>query len=300
MKYTETRPPIFIIGNPRSGTTLLRLLLHNHGNIVIPPECGFAVWWYDKYNNWNEDSTRDRQLLDEFLQDLSTSRKIETWQMDFAALRDYIQEEGPTNYAELIACIYLFFGRSTGKMFRRWGDKNNFHVRWIERLSALFPNASYIHIVRDGRDVACSYRALSGMHLRSAYAPTLPIDIVSIAAEWTNNVEMSRASFSAIGWERVCEVRYEDLVTRTDVELMRICQFLDEPYDERMLRYHWHNEHEHQEPPEFLSWKQKTLEKPTTSEIGKYQHELTEEEIGLFEQHAGPLLQQYGYLETTR
>lgn len=46
------REPVFIIGSPRSGTTLLRLMMNSHPRIVVPPECGFAVWWYEKYQHW--------------------------------------------------------------------------------------------------------------------------------------------------------------------------------------------------------------------------------------------------------
>src|SRR3972149_1986006 len=104
------RPPVFVIGNPRSGTTLLRLMLNNHRNIVVPPECGFAVWWYAKYKDWSKDSCQGHHCLDRFLKDLMTSKKIETWNLDFGALGKYIQSVKPFNYAELVSCIYIFFG----------------------------------------------------------------------------------------------------------------------------------------------------------------------------------------------
>lgn len=294
-KGYRVKPPIFIIGNPRSGTTLLRLMLNNHRHIVVPPECGFAVWWYERHKDWSKESNHNPQVVSRFLQDLSTSRKIETWNLDFGALGKFIWSEEPSNYAELVSCVYVFFGNSLGRAFHRWGDKNNFHIDWIELLNEMFPSASFIHITRDGRDVACSYKNLARMETGSKYAPRLPTDIVAIAAEWAGNVEKAISSFVAIGWDRVCEVRYEDLVENSQSLLRRVCDFLDEPYDDRMLRYYVHNREERQEPIEFLAWKSKTLEKPNTSEIGKFRRELTDEEVELFETHARPLLVRYGY-----
>lgn len=291
----EMKPPVLIVGNPRSGTTLLRLMINNHGNIVVPPECGFAMWWHAKYRDWCMESTLDRQLLDQFIQDLSTSRKIETWNLDFLALREFVRSALPSSYAELVSCVYVFFGNSLGKVFHRWGDKNNFHTRCIDSLHALFPHARFIHIVRDGRDVACSYRDVASMRLTSKYAPSLPTDIVDIATDWADNVGNVLASFAAIGWDLVHEVRYEDLVADADSELERVCEFLAEPYDARMLHYHVNNREEQQEPAEFLPWKTMTLKKPTTSQIGKFHHQLAREEIQLFQKHARHLLDRYQY-----
>lgn len=289
------RPPVFVIGNPRSGTTLLRLMLNNHKNIIVPPECGFAVWWYDKYKSWNLDSVHSEPALGNFLRDLAQSKKIETWNLDFASLGNYIHSQKPSTYAELISCVYVFFGISKQQIFQRWGDKNNFHIRCLDTLNAIFPDALFIHIIRDGRDVACSYRNLSKKRIYSKYAPHLPSVIDEIAHEWVENVNVAISQFEIVGWNRVCEVRYEDLVGDSQVELTRICEFLSEPYDASMLNYHVHNKQEQQEPVEFLQWKKKTLELPTTSQVGKFLDELTKEEIRLFESIAKPVLDQYDY-----
>lgn len=262
---------------------------------MVPPECGFAVWWYDRYKDWCMDSSHDLRVLNQFLQDLSTAKKIETWKLDFGALEEFILSEKPSNYAELVSCIYVFFGNSAGRVFHRWGDKNNFHIQWIELLHKMFLMASFLHIIRDGRDVACSYKNLAKKNFRSQYAPSLPTDINEIASQWSKNIDKVISSFSAIGWDNVCEVRYEDLVAGSRIELIRICDFMDEPYDDRMLRYYVYNAKEHQEPIEFLTWKNKTLEKPTTSEIGKFKRELTNEEVKIFDKRARHLLEKYGY-----
>ena len=159
----------------------------------------------------------------------------------------------------------------------------------------MYPSARFIHIIRDGRDVACSYRSLQESNITSKYAPHLPSNVKDIAIEWSTNIQRIRSSFNKVGWNNVCEIRYEDLVSYTSDELKKVCHFLEEPYDVDMEAYFIQNQLEHQEPVEFLQWKAKTVEKPTTSEIGKYKTILLKEEVKVFEDIASSLLQRYGY-----
>ncbi|MEE2987827.1 MAG: sulfotransferase, partial [Nitrospinota bacterium] len=69
--------PLFIIGNPRSGTTLLRLMLTCHPNICIPPESGFMIDLYKTYYRCQVDS----KSLQNFITDVLSSQKMETWKI---------------------------------------------------------------------------------------------------------------------------------------------------------------------------------------------------------------------------
>jgi Sulfotransferase family len=284
--------PLFIIGNPRSGTTLLRLMLTNHKNIVIPPECGFAVWFYDKYKAADFSGS----VFGSFVKDLSGAKKIETWNLDYTKLLDYIFAVKPVSYPELAGTVYEFYGHSIGRTFSRWGDKNNYYLHHIDTINEMYPSARFIHIIRDGRDIACSYRSLQGSNIESKYAPRLPSNINDIAVEWITNIQKIRDSFNRVGWGKVCEIRYEDLVSRPDHELKKICSFLEEPYDADMELYFIRNQSEHQEPIEFLQWKARTTEKPTTSEVGKFRNELTPKEIKEFESVSAQMLKIYNYV----
>jgi hypothetical protein len=286
------RPPLFIIGNPRSGTTLLRLMLTNHQNIVIPPECGFAVWFYEKYKF----AIFSETLVESFIKDLSTAKKIETWDLDYSKLLDYILTAQPSSYPDIVEAVYKFYGHANGRTFLRWGDKNNFYLHHIDTIREMYPCAHFIHIIRDGRDVACSYRALQRSNVVSKYAPHLPYNVKDIAIEWSANIQKIRSSFDKNHWDNVYEIRYEDLVSQPGDELEKICAFLDEPYDIEMERFFIKNQIEQQEPVEFLQWKAKTIEKPTTSEIGKYKDELTLEEIKEFESLSASILSLYNYV----
>lgn len=266
-------------------------MLTNHKNIVIPPECGFAVWLYDKYRS----ADFSESVAKAFVGELSHTRKIETWNLDYTRLLDYILSAKPGSYTEAAGAVYEFYGHSTGKTFLRWGDKNNHYLRHIDIIREMYPPARFIHIIRDGRDVACSYMDLHRSNIVSEYAPQLAYKLKDIANVWSTNIQKIRSSFDRIGWNNVSEIRYEDLVSQPSNELKKVCSFLEEPYDADMELYFIKNQLEHQEPVEFLQWKAKTIEKPTTSEVGKFRKELTTEEIREFESVSASLLKIYNY-----
>lgn len=278
--------PIFIIGNPRSGTTLLRLMLTCHKNIVVPPECGFAAWLYSKYEHWSSDSG-----LEEFIYDLFHCRKIENWNLEEKDLSDFLGKKQPSSYPELASLVYERYGLLQGRPFKRWGDKNNFYVDYIPTIKAMFPNVNFVHIVRDGRDVACSYKKLKEKKFESPYQPRLPGDIEGIAEQWKANIRTIVGSFTAMGWENVYEIRFESLRLIVETSLRRLCQQLGEEYDPSMLDYR----HRELIPEEFLPWKEKTLQPFILSEIGRHRNELSQEEIATFERIAGKELAYYGY-----
>jgi hypothetical protein len=267
-------------------------MVTSHPAIVVPPECGFALWWREKYGDWK---LRDPRL-EAFIQDLASSRKIETWKMEFSRLRAYLEETQPRNYAELVSAIYTFFGLTNQATATRWGDKNNYYLAHIPELHALFPDALFVHIVRDGRDVCCSYRQLQAVTQTSPYAPRLPVEPAKVAAEWTQNIATIREAFSAFSWSGVHEIRYEDLVANPEAELRRLCAFLDEPFDSSMLAYSEKNRRDGLEPPEFLAWKRLTLDPPSVKQVGRFRRDLNAREIAEFEAVSASTLAQYNYL----
>lgn len=284
--------PIFVIGNPRSGTSLLRLVLASHSRIIIPPECGFAIWWLSKYRNWRVTDNR----LSEFMLDLSNSRKIETWKLDYAGLQNLIQQSEPKTYSQLVSLVYEYYCHMHGQSSARWGDKNNFHIRHIREIRELFPNACFVHIVRDGRDVLASYRELMMRRFTSPYAPRLPVDACEVAREWCGNLLAFRSDTVDLDGKTIFELRYEDFVREPREAVEKLCTFLGEEFERGMLEYWLADDRGKGEPDGFMEWKALTRVAPTTSKIGRYGRELAGTEIAAFERIAGPMLAQYGYL----
>ena len=254
--------PFFILGNPRSGSTLFRLMLHHHPEMVVPPECGFIEWWYEKFGNWTEDDLWNGKV-EEFVRDLSKSKKIETWNLDYEWLLSSIKNNQPHTYASLCQIVYLVYAYQKGKEnVKRWGDKNNYFIHHLEKLNTIFPKAQYILIVRDGRDVACSYLDVNKLQTSSVYKPVLPSSIKDISKEWNNNHKVILSFFKRLNQTKSLIVRYEDLVRQTENVLREVCAFLRIDYSSKMLNYFGKNEDVDAEPNSLLDWKRKTLNKP--------------------------------------
>lgn len=213
--------PFFVIGPPRSGTTLLRLILDGHSRLHVPPESWFL-----------EDLVRELPLTGP-LNSEQTSRAADIvtshhrWE-DFAISSDWFREqvEGlkePT----LRQTIDVIFGEVLSRAGKsRFGDKSPHNFRIVPQLITLYPGAKFINIIRDGRDVAIS----------------------TIDARWTRYYERNRFVWlEAMKWrdtlrrsvyaERILEIRYEDLVQEPEANVRTICDFLGEHFEEGMLAW---------------------------------------------------------------
>lgn len=282
----------FILGNPRSGTSLLRAMLNNHNKISIAPECGFIQWWNEKYGDWNAEDSTDEDRISAYLKDLSSSRKIETWDLNFEYLHDLIYEIQPENYRELSQTVQLQYALKYDKSPEIFGDKNNYYIKHLAGIKSIFSQAKFLGIIRDGRDVACSYLKLNNLETDSPYKPDLPSSIKEIASEWVKNNELIINFSEELDIDQFCWIKYEDLILKPQESLLKISNFLDVAYDEDMLLYHEKNS----EPTETLDWKKKTRQKPDKSNIGKYNSELEPSEIEIFNRLSEDMLKKFSYL----
>jgi hypothetical protein len=269
-------------------------MLNCHPDIAATPECGFLQWWFKKYGNWTEQDVVSNRL-DKYLNDLLTSRKIETWKLDKEKLRKFIIGKHPSSYSELTLSVYQFWGLQNDKIPQVIIDKNNYYIRCLSEIDQVWPDAHYLLLVRDGRDVACSYKKLDKLETDSPYKPSLPNTIQEIANVWKYNHEVILKFLHRKGNTRYVTIKYEDLVMRTQQSLERICQFLDISFSNKMMNYYSTNQKKGIEPNETLDWKKKTLEEPDGSNVGKYKSELDGDEIDLFNDLAKTMLRKFDY-----
>ncbi|MEI2419192.1 sulfotransferase [Arthrospira platensis SPKY2] len=277
--------PFFIIGNPRSGTTLLRLMLNNHPQITVPPECGFALWLSEKYQNIK---VYNDYVYSEFAKDVFNSKKFETWGVDESLILETIIDKNPKDYVALVNCIYCSYSKVLKKKSSCFGDKNNYYISYLESLTSTFPKSKILFIIRDGRDVVCSYKNLNKKNIESKYKPQLPVMIEDIAREWTINLEQVLKFIN----HNSLVIRYEDIVKTPSVCLSKICQFLGVKYSDAMLLFYVNND----EPEDFLQWKEKTTQKLDDCSVDRYKEELTLKEQEIFIDLAGLMLKRFGYL----
>ncbi len=286
--------PFFILSNPRSGSSLLRVVCDSHQNISVPPECGYIQWWYQKYKDWNQNDNLSPRL-DEYCNDLASSRKFETWNFDFKVFQKNVQIYNPENYAQLSGLVPVSFGDKRKEKIEAWGDKNNYYLSHTGLLKELYPEGKFIFLIRDGRDVATSYIELQNLKSNSPYIPKLPFTIKEIAEEWKDNNLKLLSFVGSLKKENRLILRYEDLITNLEKECRLICNFLDIPYDPVMEEYFLINRKLHLEPKETLDWKRKTLKSPDKLKIGKYKKEFSKEEVEEFTSIAGNILREFEY-----
>lgn len=271
----------FILGNPRSGTTLLRLLINEHSQLGVPPESGFMEWWYDKYKDWTSDEFSDEKKLIDFAEDIHGSKKFEGWDLSTTDIIDAVS--GSTTYQYAIDSIYR---AQTQKP--KIGDKNNYYISILSKIDTIYPDTKYIHLVRDGRDVYNSYRNIAKIDANTPYLPQLSDQIAIVAKEWMENNAMIE---SFLVDKPSMTVRYEDLITDPETTLTGIFEFLGETYEPSVLHFYEDNK----EPAITMEWKGKTNEEIDKNNVGKYLVSLTAEEILEFESIAGESLEKYGY-----
>lgn len=242
----------------------------SHSHVVIPPECGFIIWLHKKYSSWQAEDSRDTNTVEAFTNDLLACKKFDTWLLDSVLIRNQVRAFQPQNYAELCSVVFYCFGIETGKNVELWGDKNNFHLNHLNELHELFENARFLHIIRDGRDVACSYREVMEAKSTSPYAPVLETDIVNIAHEWSQNVTKIEAFTSSLSRDETLTVKYEDLTLTPALTIMRICEWLDIQFESEMLNSHTMNKLSKLEPDLTLDWKKRTLQPINSETVGRY------------------------------
>ncbi len=274
----------FILGNPRSGTSLLRLILNTHSLVGVPPESGFLHWWFGKYKNWTRSDSENAISIDTFITDLLSSKKIEGWNLKRNEIKKNIIEKQPTTYLELVTLIYKIY---TNKSII--GDKNNYYIKHLDEINIITQNPKFIHLVRDGRDVACSYLKIKELEKSSyLYLPSVSNDINEIANEWSNNITKIEQFLTN---KNSITVKYEDLIQSPKIAISEICHFLEINFEDNMLEFYLRND----EPTFTSAWKQKTFESIDSSNKGKYKRILSKNDIEKFNKIAASNLHKFNY-----
>jgi hypothetical protein len=271
-------------------------MLTSHPALVVPPECGFAAWLFPDYGAWGADEFADAALRARFVAAVAAARKFDTWELPAERVDAALAGRAPRDYAEACERIYRLYAATVDKPHARWGDKNNFYLNHIARLRDIWPAARFVHLVRDGRDVACSYREVMAQASTSPYAPALPTDIAKIAGTWAQDVRTIAEGLAGVPAADRFGLRYEDLTTAPEATLAPLCAFLGVAFDPAMLQFHQANREQALEPAATMDWKRRTTEPANPGTVGRHKALLSAQEIGTFEATAGAELRRHGYL----
>jgi Sulfotransferase family len=223
----------------------------------------------------------DRHLLrvdpDAFIDDVRRLKTVREWGVPLDKLRARLSEGMPI--ARAIAAIYEVHAEEQGK--QRWGDKTPMYMRHLSLLRRLFPDALYVHLIRDGRDAALSFLAMPEGVAFETWAH--PRSVADFACVWRTEV----AAAQKLRGDRYLEVRYEDLVSDAPAVLRRICSFAGLPYESAMTEYGGSGSEERPH--------QQSLRQPLTPQLRDWRTEMSAEDEAAFEAVAGDLLEELGY-----
>lgn len=267
----------FFTGCQRSGTTLLRAIFSAHPDLLVPRESYFIPWLVARRRRYERTGRFDVETL---VCDLTRNRHFRRWPIGQAALRGALVEPPVLNLADAIRRVYAAAAAKRGKT--RYGDKTPNYTLHIPLLAALFPEARFVHVVRDGRAVAAS---LLGMDWG-------PRRIEHAALFWRERVEAARDAGRALGPHRYFEYRHEELAADPEPIVRRICEFIDLPFDERMLRYH-------ERPRPRAKPQGRHLSRPPTPELRDWRIDLDPTQRRSVELLTGNLLEVLGYTIAT-
>ncbi len=259
--------PIVLGGCGRSGTTLLRMMLDSHQRICCGPES----------------SVFRRQALD-------PESLADRFGFPRAAVLEICDRAG--SRPQFIDAFASLCVQKTGKS--RWAEKTPRNIGRIGEIFRCFPEARFVHVLRDGRDVACSLRTHPRHRVKNG--KLVPRDtwkrIAGCARRWRDDIEGSRPFWSD---PRFHTVRYEDLVLNPRPVLEKLMAFLGEPWDEVMLKHAgagspFRDVTRFAQSPEALAV-------VNTASLGRWQRDLDARDRRIFKRIAGELLIELGYAQ---
>lgn len=216
--------PIFIVSAPRSGSTLLRLILDAHPIIAVPS----PTWLYDMVYPFlysYGDLTIDENYK-ALAEDIIESPLIKNWKIELS-VEQIIDASRQRTFAGLYEALHRIYADIHAK--NRWGEKSPRDSYWIDEIRHDFSEAQFIHIVRDGRDMAIDIATSSAM------VPSNPFSGAHIWLDYNRAILHSASSLNEKTYYRI---RYEALCADPENELKKLCGYLCEDFDPRMLAHY--------------------------------------------------------------
>lgn len=288
IKKIEDIPFFFIIGRPRSGTTLLQLFFDAHPNVQIPSECMYIGQLGVHYIGITKWTTIDIQ---NFIRDLKGTWLYSDVKFDIEKLeKELIDNCNKLN----LSIVFKFVAKNYKSIYRKdeliiLGDKNPMYSQIFKGIFNVIPNSKFILLIRDPRD-----NHISLFNSRFT-APSITYDTLY----WKKcilDVELLKNVFP----NRIYTVKYEDMVNGPEKYVREMCLFLGIPFDPEMLKYRERKTEDFAKvvfttEEYFKANHTSILEPVNTSKIGGWKTRLSKSSIRKAEYIAGDLLEKYGY-----
>lgn len=278
----QNNGPIFIVGAPRSGTTLLQYMLRSHPRLSLPTgESHFFIPLYRDAEKYGDLSHLEnvRAVLEAMYRQSADFLETDLHGMKFdvASLAEELHREGRNTMPAIIAGLLEKNASGEGKV--RWGDKTPYYVLHLPKIMEWFPDAQIIHIVRDGRD--CALSMAGRKHDFGVY------NTYHAAKYWQQYVEVGQTEGRKLGSNVYFELRYCDLLGEPEKMMRSVCAFLGEEYFDSLIHFQKATDPNAKTP---------LLKKDLQSDNRyKWKSLMTHDQIRVFESAAGDTLRHCGY-----
>jgi hypothetical protein len=277
-------PYAFFVGCPRSGTTLVQRLANAHPVLAVVNEAEWVATWWETRFGVAPDGTVKPELVDHVV----SHRRFPRLGLETESVAELVPADKPKHYAQFVSELFDLHGRAKGKPLV--GEKSPTYVRQLTTLNELFPQARFIHLIRDGRDVTLSaLEWKKGGRILGGYATWQDDPLTTAAIWWEWHVRLGREVGVALGPDLYYELRYESLVDDPERECRKLCRFLDLRYDVAMLRFHEGRTRTKPGLGAKASWL------PVTPGLRTWHREMSTADVARFEAACGPLLDELGY-----
>ncbi len=273
--------PFFIVGAPRSGTTLLQYMLRSHPLLSMPTgESHFMIPLYRNSKNFGDLYKQEniRLVLQEMyrISPEFLDSDLHGLKFDVDTLAEELRKEGCCSIPRIISGIYHKNAKGEGKL--RWGEKTPYYILHIPTILKMFPDAQILHIVRDGRD--CALSMLARKHDLYVY------NTYKAAKLWQQYVEEGHLAGQHLDSDVYFEIRYEDILTDQINSMKKICKFLDIPFSDSLIEFKKSSGH----------GKTPLLQKPIQQDnIERWRSKMTRRQVSVFERSVGDTLTRNGY-----
>lgn len=282
---TASQPFLFITGRPRTGTTLLRMLLDAHPNVIIPTECQFIINLYNRYGHrkvWTVG------VLSKLIDDLLEQWKFDHWRITREMLEDQLLGgRSFDSFGAVCRAVYELYPSIFPKGdVLLMADKNPGYAIYTTKLKKVFPEARFIFITRDFRDNFVSIKE-SGLDLA---IPSM------VAQKWKYFYKTFVANSKKLPSDYLI-ISYEDLVSKPEETFKSVCHFASIPYSPNVFDFYKTNTEFHKIYDEAILHKmhQRVMEPISTSRKGLYENRLSVKEIQLLEATMGRMAGETGY-----
>ena len=274
-----TFAPTFLFGMERSGTTLLSMMVGAHPEIAVPlATTGMWVRFGQQLATYGKLETKE-QLIN-LTDDILGHERITLWDAELD--RERVLGDLPLgDFGAVICRVQAEYARQKDKA--HWANIDIATLDHMDLINQWVPDARFVHIVRDGRDVALSHQTM----------PYGAGNIAECARAWMTRVGTSVKMGRILGPDRYHVLRFEDLVLDSEETLTKLCGYLGVAFDPSMLRY---AEMVGEKIPDSRRWLWPAISKPPQdTKVGRWRHAMSRRQRIVFEDAAGDILREWRY-----